>query len=305
MKITVAVVGCGRWGAVHLASLAEMKFSGHIDRVVACDADDAVLNNLVHADARYTSVDQMVAAEQPNLTIIATPNSTHYPLGKALLKLGLNLLIEKPFAPTPEAATDLIKEALHSECTVSSGHLLRHHPGVQQAKQVVVSGEIGEITLAKYVRKTVRPKPKTMGVLEGLASHGIDALDYFFPQKFEFSSCHVAEQGTDHVCVEVHTPPQPTHPRLRGCVDVAWGANVEERTIQMIGTTGSLEVDFSQHQTILVNGIQRQLETQINPLMAQVQAALHRKEMSVELSQSLVSTTQNVAMVKSAMSSVK
>lgn len=86
---------------------------------------------------------------------------------------------------------------------------------------------------------------------------------------------------------------------------MAWGANVEERTIQMIGTTGSLEVDFSQHQTILVNGIQRQLDTQISPLMAQVQAALHRKEMSVELSQSLVSTTQNVAMVKSAMSSVK
>ena len=81
MKIAVAVVGCGRWGAVHLASLAEMKFSGHIDRVVACDADDTVLNNLVHADALYTSVDQMVAAEQPNLIIIATPNPTHYPLG--------------------------------------------------------------------------------------------------------------------------------------------------------------------------------------------------------------------------------
>ena len=305
MNITVAVVGCGRWGAVHLASLAEMKLSGHIDRAVACDVDDVVLNNLIHADARYTSVDQMVAAEQPDLTIIATPNSTHYPLGKALLKLGLNLLIEKPFAPTLEAATDLIKEALHSECTVSSGHLLRHHPGVQQAKQVVVSGEIGEITLVKYVRKTIRSKPKSMGVVEGLASHGIDALDYFFPQKFEFSSCHVVEQGTDHLCVEVHAPSHLNRTHLRGRVDVAWAANVEERIIQMIGTTGSLEVDFSQHQTILVNGIRRQLHTQISPLTAQVQAALHRNEMSVELSQSLVSTTQNVAMVKSAMSSVK
>ena len=93
MTITVAVVGCGRWGSVHLASLAEMKSSGQVDRVIACDVDEVVLNNVIHADATYSSVDEMVGAEQPNLAIVATPNPTHYPLGMALLKNGLNLLI--------------------------------------------------------------------------------------------------------------------------------------------------------------------------------------------------------------------
>ena len=80
MTITVAVVGCGRWGSVHLASLAEMKSSGQVDRVIACDVNEAALNNVVGADATYSSVDEMVGAETPNLTIIATldPLSARY-----------------------------------------------------------------------------------------------------------------------------------------------------------------------------------------------------------------------------------
>ena len=302
MTITVAVVGCGRWGSVHLASLAEMKSSGQVNRVIACDVDEVALNNVIHADATYSSVDEMVGAEQPNLAIIATPNPTHYPLGMALLKNGLNLLIEKPFAPSPDAAATLIQEAINSGCTVSSGHLLRHHPGFQQAKHILLSGEIGETTQAKYIRKTVRSKPSLMGVVEGLASHGIDALDYFFPQQFEFSSPHVIKQGTDHLYLEIPPSLRPTSSLTKGCIEVAWGAEKEERTLQMIGTKGNVEVDFSQHQTISVNGEQRLLNNQTTPLIAQIQTALHRKEMSVELSQSLINTTMNVAVTKTALS---
>jgi len=302
MTITVAVVGCGRWGSVHLASLAEMKSSGQVDRVIACDVDEAALNNVIHADATYSLVDEMVEAEQPNLAIIATPNPTHYPLGMALLENGLNLLIEKPFAPNPDAAATLIQEAINSGCTVSSGHLLRHHPGFQQAKHILLSGEIGEPTQAKYIRKTVRSKPSWMGVVEGLASHGIDALDYFFPQHFEFSSPHVIEQGTDHLHLDIHPSLRLESPLTKGCIEVAWGAEKEERTLQLIGIKGNVEVDFSQHQTISVNGEQRLLSNQTTPLIAQIQTALHRKEMSVELSQSLINTTMNVAMTKSALS---
>ena len=302
MTITVAVVGCGRWGSVHLASLAEMKSSGQVDRVIACDVDEVALKNVIHADATYSSVDEMVGAEQPNLAIIATPNPTHYPLGMALLKNGLNLLIEKPFAPSPDAAATLIQEAINSGCTVSSGHLLRHHPGFQQAKHILLSGEIGETTQAKYIRKTVRSKPSLMGVVEGLASHGIDALDYFFPQHFEFSSPHVIEQGTDHLHLDIHPSLRLESPLTKGCIEVAWGAEKEERTLQLIGIKGNVEVDFSQHQTISVNGEQRLLNNQTTPLIGQIQTALHRKEMSVELSQSLINTTMNVAVTKTALS---
>lgn len=305
MTITVAVVGCGRWGSVHLASLAEMKSSGQVDRVIACDVNEAALNNVVGADATYSSVDEMVGAETPNLTIIAAPNSTHYPLGMAIIKNGLNLLIEKPFAPNPDAAADLIQEALKYGCTVSSGHLLRHHPGFQQAKHIILSGEIGEITQAMYVRKTVRPMPTSADVVEGLASHGIDALEYFFPKKFEFSSIVILEQGADHLSIEAHTPLLPGTSLIKGGIDVAWGAEKEERLLQMVGVKGHVEVDFSQHKTISVNGEERLLNNQTTPLIAQVQDALQRNEMTAEFNQSLINTISNVAMTKSAMSSRK
>jgi hypothetical protein len=88
----------------------------------------------------------------------------------------------------------------------------------------------------------------------------------------------------------------------KGCIEVAWGAEKEERTLQMIGTKGNVEVDFGQHQTISVNEEPRLLNNQTTPLIAQIQTALRRKEMSVELSQSLINTTMNVAMTKTALS---
>ena len=64
MSITVGLVGCGRWGRNHHATLSGLKASGHLDRLVLCDIDPAVL--AAHAaDAHYTSLEAMLANEIP------------------------------------------------------------------------------------------------------------------------------------------------------------------------------------------------------------------------------------------------
>ena len=100
MDTTVAVIGCGRWGSVHLNNLLEMKRIGLIGRVVACDLSEKTNQPFLDSDAQYSTWQAMCRSEKLDLIVLATPNNTHYPLGMALLAEGIRTLIEKPFAPT-------------------------------------------------------------------------------------------------------------------------------------------------------------------------------------------------------------
>ena len=62
MGLTIGLVGCGRWGAVHLRTLQNLKSTGHVRRVVVCDIDADKLAH-IQADATYASFDQMLEHE--------------------------------------------------------------------------------------------------------------------------------------------------------------------------------------------------------------------------------------------------
>ena len=72
--------------------------------------------------------------------------------------------------------------------------------------------------------------------------------------------------------IEAHTPLQPGAPLIKGGIDVAWGAEKEERLVQLVGAKGYVEVDFSQHQTISVNGEER---IRMSCVYAHVHAHVH------------------------------
>ena len=59
MGFTVAVVGCGRWGSVHVASLLDLKQQGMLKRVVACDIVENTVEAVQGVDARYISWQSM------------------------------------------------------------------------------------------------------------------------------------------------------------------------------------------------------------------------------------------------------
>ena len=143
MEFTVAVVGCGRWGSVHVANLLQLKQQGTIKRVVVCDLVVGTIESIRGVDARYTSWQNMCEHETPDLVILATPNETHTSLGMALLGRGLHVLIEKPFGASPIEAQALLDTTLENQAAVFSGHLLRHHAGFQHIKHLIEKGQSG------------------------------------------------------------------------------------------------------------------------------------------------------------------
>lgn len=301
MHTTVAVVGCGRWGSVHLNNLLEMRRDGLIDRVVACDLIMKDTNSFLASDAQYLTWQTMCQHEKLDLIVLATPNDTHYTIGMALLDKGLKTVIEKPFASTLLEATQLVDLARANETVVFSGHLLRHHPGVIRAAQVLAEGQIGKPSSVLYRRTTPRPKPSSTNLYDGLASHGVDTLAYLFPGQFDFSNSntpHALGQETKAATFEIPALEAESKHAILGRIEVGWGAKHEARDLIIEGDRGAITLDFGQIQSFNLNGTDFQLQAPLNPLRAQILASLGTHQLSLVMGDNLRATVKNMERIK-------
>lgn len=301
MSATVAVVGCGRWGSVHLNNLLEMRQEGLIGRVVACDIAVNDTNPFLDSDAQYNTWQAMCEQERLDLIVLATPNDTHYRLGTTFLGKGIKTLIEKPFAPTEVKAARLVELARLNETVVFSGHLLRHHAGVIRIAQLLQAGTIGKPSSVLYRRTTPRAKPNSMNIYDGLASHGVDLLEHFFPSQFDFSQAetpHQLAKTSNAATFSVPTSDSNLKVTMIGRVEVGWAAVQESRDIVIEGDKGVVSLDFGQNESIDLNGKTVHLGPQFNPLRTQILACLNTHQITPTMGSELCFTVKNMELIK-------
>ena len=139
----IGLVGLGYWGpnlARNFDDLAELRW--------LCDASPDALERY---GARYpqarttTDFDEVLSDPELDAIVVATPAVTHYELSKRALEAGKHVLVEKPPAMTGTDAEDLVATAESSGRVLMPGYLLLYHPAVQKVKQLVASGELGEV----------------------------------------------------------------------------------------------------------------------------------------------------------------
>lgn len=134
----------------HAAALANIP---HATLVAGCDLSEIARDSFVDQwkaiwpDLHlYDDSDEMLAAEEIDLLIIATPDHVHEePLLAALTRQIPMILIEKPMAVSIESADRMITavEASSSTCAVD---ITRHwYPTYQAALREVGAGAIGEV----------------------------------------------------------------------------------------------------------------------------------------------------------------
>ncbi|MDE0857003.1 MAG: Gfo/Idh/MocA family oxidoreductase [Candidatus Poseidoniaceae archaeon] len=308
MPISIGVVGCGRWGSIHLQTLLRMKREGTVNRIIACDADRTKLPPTTDIDAIYGGWERMCDSEPLDLVILATPNRTHEKIGLALLARGVRVLIEKPFSTSIEGTQRLIQEAEKNNTYTVSGYLLRHHAGIQRVRQLIDEKTLGEVIQITYTRYTNRPKPTEMPILEGLGSHGVDTLDYLVAGEHHLTfSSGLFEHPTDKPATiqtassarflfegesQLHTN------RFSATVEVGWGQSEERRELLVQGTKGKVSIDFGQHQRYTLDGVERDLGATKSPLEAQILDALARPTLPAEMAEALLRTTQRIESIK-------
>jgi predicted dehydrogenase len=80
----------------------------------------------------FSSSDRALADTRPDAVCIATYPDTHEAHALAALEAGAHVFLEKPLAPTPEAAERVVAAARRAGKKLVVGYILRHHPSWQE-----------------------------------------------------------------------------------------------------------------------------------------------------------------------------
>jgi predicted dehydrogenase len=172
----IAIVGLGYWGpnlARNFAALPD------VDVHWLCDADEQALSEAgaAHPDARHTaSIDDVLADDTVDAVVIATPVPTHAELAIRVLESGRHCFVEKPLAQSVADAERVVAAAASAGRVLMVDHLLEYHPGIVRLKELVDTGELGEIHYVYGKRLNLGVLRKDENALWSLGAHDVSVL---------------------------------------------------------------------------------------------------------------------------------
>lgn len=172
----VALIGCGNWGKNLVRNFANL---GAL--AVVCDSDPVKLEHVKreHRGVRVTSsFQELLDTPDVKAIVVATPSDTHFDLAKQSLLAGKHVYVEKPLARDVRHAEELDELATKSNLVLMVGHLLLYHPAVNHLKDLIASGELGEILFVRSDRMNLNMARRDWNVLWDLAPHDISMMSY-------------------------------------------------------------------------------------------------------------------------------
>ncbi len=177
----VAVIGIGNWGKNLVRNFAHQGVLGMV-----CDVDPRRLENVrrEYPTTRVTDQFETVLNDtEIKAVVIATPSDSHFLLAKQALLAGKHVYVEKPLARTVRHAEELDKLATERNLILMVGHLLLYHPAVNCLKELIESGELGELRFVRSDRMNFNTSRRDWSVLWDLAPHDISMMSYLLDCK--------------------------------------------------------------------------------------------------------------------------
>lgn len=269
--LKVALLGCGRWGQNHLRVLASMRDEGIIEYITVVDISKSARDAAILADEVKDDFDDVDA----DLVIIATPSNLHASQARDLLSNGYHVLVEKPLGCSESEAAQVLANAREFGRILGVGLLLRFHPAVTLANQMINNGELGRIESLRFVRRTTRSAPKNGNVIEALGVHAIDLMCHFMSES-EPSAVHV--QGDK---IEARIALEFPH-GIEAIIDVGWQTSRERRTVTLVGSNASLRFDLDVHDRVTLISGNSESEIFCNSAMSPLEAELKHIVLGIE-----------------------
>ena len=89
---------------------------------------------------------------------IATPNHTHFDVARAAVEAGFNVMCDKPMTFDLGQAESLLETVQNSDVVFAVTHNYTGYPLVRQAREMIASGELGEINAIRtqYIQGWLR-----------------------------------------------------------------------------------------------------------------------------------------------------
>jgi predicted dehydrogenase len=137
----VLVAGLGSAGERHVRNLLA---EGQTNVTVLRRAEKPTRTLEQESFRTITSAEEAIA-RKPTAIIIATPSALHVPLLAQAVDAGIPVMVEVPLASSPDGLQAVADQATATGVPVLIAHNLRFHPCLQQVRESVQRGDVGDV----------------------------------------------------------------------------------------------------------------------------------------------------------------
>ena len=173
--INVAVVGVGAFGRNHVRVYRQLQQENKVRLVGVVDPDTARADAVAREfECRaFGSVDQMLTTHSEiQAASVAVPTSLHLDVALPLMEAGVDVLIEKPLAPTLAEADQLLQVAKEHNRVAQVGHLERFNPAVRATVPLLTQPMFFEV----HRLSVFSPRSLDIDVILDLMIHDLDIV---------------------------------------------------------------------------------------------------------------------------------
>lgn len=149
----IAIIGAGVMGKKHAQTLIKHP---HTTLVAVCDPfSDAMAQEFQVLN--YKNLEDLFKNAELDGVIIANPNRFHVSTAIQCMQYGVPCLLEKPLALNTEEALTLIEAQQKLNVPILVGHHRRHNKIIQQAKEIIEGGTLGQINTFNALWSVYKP----------------------------------------------------------------------------------------------------------------------------------------------------
>ena len=213
-EVRFGLVGYGAWGARHAAAI-EKTPAGTLAAIAAPSPESRARAEKDHPDVEtYADFHGLVALEELDAIVVATPNHLHAAVVRAALQAGKHVLAEKPLANSLEEARALEELARQKERLLFVGFELRFSDLWGGVKRIVDEGEIGD---PRYLLVELWRRPYRQGA--GGWRYDINRVgDWILEEPvhfFDLARWYLEKLGNPVSIYARASSVQPDHPELQ------------------------------------------------------------------------------------------
>lgn len=171
--VNIGVIGAGAWGKHLLRNFANLP-TCNVKTV--CDLSEKVraFASITYPDIEVVSdAGKIIDDPEINAVVIATTPETHYELAMRAMEAGKDVFVEKPLVLKVSEGEKLVKLAEKTGKLVMVGHIMVYHPAVLKLKELIDSGELGEIFYLYSARLNLGKVREIENALWSFAPHDI------------------------------------------------------------------------------------------------------------------------------------
>lgn len=241
MNKRICVVGVGRWGSRHAATLHEL---GALGGLVDSDADTLARAARSYPSAMAAPDLDVALREAFDAFVVATPAQTHFDVASRIIEAGHSVLVEKPLALGAAEARRLVESAAKHRVNLMVGHVLLFHPAIRRIRSLISEGKIGKLQYIYSNRLNLGTVRTEENILWSFAPHDISIFQHLIGTR----PVEVVSRGAAFLQTGIHDSTLTSlryADNISGHIFVSWLHPFKEHRLVIIGAKGMFTFEDS------------------------------------------------------------